>query len=411
MDSERPKKKQRTSESESSKYDITIQITRIEQITNAFQNLNSLSRRYNGPDGYITPPPELKLYNRKMDSEKAERENTIFRQMQFGRLPPRNLRDMYLQKLFIKSSHTILNWKTATVRPRPCLPHKERRPARYGAHQQNARSFVLGIVQRHMSANDASILNPLIVGASHGHIEALASNIESYMWSIDMELKHYRSDRTYTQAEIEDCRPQVRNYDELDIKQRLAEKRKWSAWRFAKTAADVAEDAMRLKIDIADMIRGNEGRCGPTDCLLPTGATPLKALPLHMRSNGKGRRRPCKVVKEVEDNEETKETNKGKETKETKETKEIKAIDTTGGLGDIVPRKKLSLELYARSIGRSKLSNIVASAEDIEDIELDVGGRACKIPSKSASTDGASKTSIGDRSYGIARPESWEVIT
>ncbi|KAG4420034.1 hypothetical protein IFR04_006793 [Cadophora malorum] len=248
MDSECPKKKQRTSESEFSKCDINIQITRIEQITNAFQELNSLSRRYNGPDGYFTPPPELKLYNQKMDSEKAERENTMFRQMRSERLPPQNLRDMYLQKLLIKSSHTIFNWTTPTVRPRPCLPQKERRPARYGAHQRNARRFVLGIVRRHMSANDASILNPLIVRASHGHLEALASNIESYIWTINMEVKHYRSDRTYTQSEIEDCRPQVRKFDELDIKQRLAEKRKWSAWRYAKPAADVAEDAMRLKI-------------------------------------------------------------------------------------------------------------------------------------------------------------------
>ena len=113
---------------------------------------------------------------------------------------------------------------------------------------------------------------------------------------------------------------------------------------------------MRLKIDIADVIRGIEGRCGPTDCLLPTGATPLKALPLHMRSNGNGRRRPRKVTKEPE---ETKETEKGKESKETEETK---AIDAIGGLGDIVPKKSYSLELYARSVGRSKLSNVFDSA-------------------------------------------------
>ncbi|PVH78469.1 hypothetical protein DL98DRAFT_533933 [Cadophora sp. DSE1049] len=338
-DSARPAKIQKTTKQGLPEDDLDIETRRLGRLTEALEKLNSLSRRYNGPDGYIIPTLELKLYNQKMDSEQAEQKSTTTNPRISRRLPLPKLREKYLKKLDIKTSHTIRNWRTPTAKLRPCLSQEEQSHALYGPQQQNAMNFILTTVERRMTANDFFFLADIILKAKYEDLEALASNIESYETSINNE--HFK--------------PQILDFNELDIQQCAAERWKWHAWTTAKTAANVAEEVVGLKVDIADVIREIEGNYGPTNCLLPGKARPLKALPLHMRANNTRRARDGSC--------------------------------TVGGFGDIVPSKGFSLEIHARSVSRSKLSNVVASAEEIDEMGM---GRVCQILTESASTEGIS---------------------
>ncbi|KAK0121166.1 hypothetical protein ONS96_011346 [Cadophora gregata f. sp. sojae] len=343
-----PAKLQKTPKRRVSEHKSENEIRRIRRRACTIKKLKSLSRRYNGPNGYITPPTEFKLYIQKICSEQKR---MAFQSSTPLRLRLPDLRDMYLRKLNEIIIFTVRNWTIPTAKPRLFLSRKGILPGHYGVQRQKARDFILFIIQHRMTSKDVSFLTEIILKAEDQDLEALASKIESYEACIENEERHYHSCPTYTQEEIELLRPQIRNFKEADIRHRAVEKRKWTAWNIAKSATRVAEDVTRLKIDIAGMIREIEHQSCPGKRLLPENARPLSSIPLHLRANIRRR-------------------NEG---------------DPVSGFGDIIPPKSFSLHMHARSIGRSKLSQVITAAEDNHGME---NGRTCKLSKGTASTGG-----------------------
>ncbi|KAG4439683.1 hypothetical protein IFR05_004820 [Cadophora sp. M221] len=298
-------------------------IERLEQVIELTEKINTVSKRYNGPDGKVIPPTEynlslqqqalLVMANNSSTPDPASAKRNIKR---------------YEKKLCNKIREIIISWTEpstkTTRRPHGDVPQHLQN---YGHQKENALAYIIRTFWAYPEVLlKTRCLYEQIPKAEDQDLEALATTIESWVNSIFKEKKK----GTFTQEELIIRNPEIGV--EKSIKRNKDKQQKdhtWQDWNQAKKASLLAKEAETAKNDIAKHVRDTIAKYG--DHPLPAGTTPLDALPLHIR------RRMKKLSK------------KGRG-------------DGDCFMGDVVPAGGFSLGIYAQTMGRSKLSNIVAGA-------------------------------------------------
>ncbi|KAH9209610.1 hypothetical protein DL95DRAFT_466616 [Leptodontidium sp. 2 PMI_412] len=297
-------------------------IERLEQVIKLTEKINAVSKRYNGPDGKVIPPIDYKL-----SLQERALSNFLAVAKKSSRPEHKSLDlhiKMYGDKLCNKIRDVIMSWNKPSTGTTPRLHGDAPKPRKYGQKKEDALAFVVRTFWDYPAALlEMPYLYEQIPKAEDQDLEALATTIESWEKSIINEIKK----STFTQKELALQRPQTRIAESLLRNQRHEQKdHTWEDWIKAKTASKLAEEAEKAKSGITNLVKESIAKHG--DHLLPHGTTPLNALPIHMR------RRMRKFSG--------------------------KKGDQDYFMGDVVPAGAFSLGIYAKTMGRSKLSNIVA---------------------------------------------------
>ncbi|KAL2069516.1 hypothetical protein VTL71DRAFT_14195 [Oculimacula yallundae] len=294
------------------------------------EQLNAISRRYNGPEGNILTPAGFKrntvLQLKYQDAAKeaiTKVENTRVEMKEYMH----QREDRFSKKIHgiyrswgfpSKGVDKRLRWK------RPLQPKEPEKRQKFGKNNETSLEFIkryvgnLPILQGALGYYD--------IRPKMRYLDAVASALESYTKAIQLELKK----RTFTQEEIRRCKPQLRNSKKrAAVEKRKSQNREWLAWNDAKKAAVTAKEATDAQREIVRMVK-TVHKALP-DQMLPKGIGTPMSFPMRMR------------------------------TRMGKDQLERKFCFT----GNLIKSDLVSLERYSKRVGRSPLSNVVAGAAEI----------------------------------------------